>query len=185
MGLSDRPSTYHEVMAIIKQLASIRPDVAPEEVRAVLNRFAGRVSAQHTRERTRKVDVLGRAYAKAKRKNARARVWVVSGRGEVRVNGRGLDEAFGRVRDRESAVAPLRVAGQQGVYNVHAEVEGGGTTGQAQAVALALARALREYNPALGKILRDAACLKQDLRVVERKKPGKLKARKSPQWVKR
>ncbi|KAK7208373.1 ribosomal protein S5 domain 2-type protein [Myxozyma melibiosi] len=185
MGISDKPITYHEFMGLIRNLASIRPDVMPAEVEALVSRFARNYLKAKVDKREPKVDKMGRSFGKGKRKESIARVWIVKGRGDVLINGKTLADTFVRVQERERVAAPLRATGMLDEYNVFALVEGGGKSGQAGALQLGLSRALRAYNPGLGKILYDTGYLKMDLRRVERKKPGKRKARKSEQWVKR
>lgn len=101
------------------------------------------------------------------------------------INGKSIVQAFPRLHDRESAIWPLKVSQRIDKYNVFALVAGGGVTGQAEAVTLGLARALLVHEPALKPVLRRAGCVTRDPRAVERKKPGRLKARKKPTWVKR
>ncbi|KAK9462200.1 mitochondrial 37S ribosomal protein uS9m [Lipomyces oligophaga] len=189
--ISKQPSRYREIMKLVGALADIRRDVRPAVVGAILERFQNRrsigevVELQDQQTKVRKIDQFGRAFGRGTRKSSRAVVWIAKGDGKVIVNGKLLIEHFNRIQDRKIVVNPLRVAGQVMNYNIFAKVEGGGATGQAGAVSLAIARALYTYNPNLGKILHDSNCLRQDLRVVERKKPGLRKARRAPQWVKR
>ncbi|OAQ96180.1 hypothetical protein LLEC1_02810 [Akanthomyces lecanii] len=103
----------------------------------------------------------------------------------ILVNGKTLSEAFGRVHDRESAVWALMSTGRVDKYNIWALVEGGGTTGQAEAMTMAVAKGLLAHEPALKPALRKAGCITRDPRKVERKLHGHVKARKSPAWVKR
>ena len=131
------------------------------------------------------IDEFGRAAGVGRRKESSARVLLVEGTGEVLVNGRSINAAFGRIHDRESALWALKITGRLDKYNVWALVSGGGTTGQAEAITLGLAKALLVHEPALKPVLRRAGVITRDRRRVERKKPGKLKARKMPAWVKR
>ncbi|KAK9493152.1 ribosomal protein S9/S16-domain-containing protein [Lipomyces doorenjongii] len=183
-GLS-RHGDYNAIKVILQRLARIRLDVRPMEVNRLLAQFANSAISRSSMPERRKVDILGRAMGRGKRKDARATVWIVRGEGQVLVNGKRLTDVFNRVRDRHAILRPLSVVGQLTNYNMFALVRGGGTTGQAGALSLGLAKALVRYNPQFSNVLRKADCLKQDLRVVERKKPGKVKARKAPQWVKR
>lgn len=130
LGLSAKPSTYHEIMEIVRSLATIRPDVRPDEVSGVLSVFSRQTTARSAVERQKKIDTLGRAFGKGKRKNALARVWIVKGNGQMLVNGRTLTDLFGRTQDREKVAAPLRAIGMLTDYNVFGLVEGGGTTGK-------------------------------------------------------
>ncbi|KAK9473524.1 mitochondrial 37S ribosomal protein uS9m [Dipodascopsis tothii] len=176
---------YTDFLKVINRLLCIDPQLRPEEVDKVLQQYVSIQKLEDRLARQRKVDKLGRAYGTGRRKNATAQVWLVAGEGKVLVNGKSLAERFGRIDKREAAVWPLKVVQAETAFNVFAVCHGGGTTGQAEAIALGISKALRAYNPFLISRLRKAGCLKQDRRVVERKKPGKLKARKSPQWVKR
>ncbi|KAG7148846.1 37S ribosomal protein S9 like [Verticillium longisporum] len=119
------------------------------------------------------------------KKESTARAWVVEGTGEVQINGKPLNQAFCRIHDRESVVWALKSTERIDKYNVWALVEGGGTTGQAEALTLAISKALMAHEPALKPTLRAAGCITRDKRVVERKKHGHVKARKMPAWVKR
>jgi small subunit ribosomal protein S9 len=107
------------------------------------------------------------------------------GDGNWWINGRGLDEYFPRLVHRTMVVAPLKVAGAEGTYDVRVRVEGGGPSGQAGAVRHGLSRALVEADPELRTPLKREGFLARDARMVERKKAGLKKARKAPQWAKR
>jgi len=130
-------------------------------------------------------DHWGRTYGLGRRKTATARAWIVEGEGTVMVNGKLLGQVFGKLSDREEVIWPLRVLEQRENFNVWAISSGGGTTGQAQAIKLAVARALLQRNPFWKQILRKAGSVTRDPRKVERKKPGQAKARKKYTWVKR
>ncbi|KAI9183350.1 37S ribosomal protein S9, mitochondrial [Blastocladiella emersonii ATCC 22665] len=129
-------------------------------------------------------DAFGRAVATGSRKTSRAVATVVPGNGQYFVNGTPIADYFLR-REVESASFPLQVAKAYGKYNVWAVVNGGGPTGQAEATAVAVARALAVHEPAARDDLEAAALLDNDTRQVERKKPGQKKARKKFAWVKR
>ena len=121
-----------------------------------------------------------------RRKQAIARVRLLPGKGDVVVNGRTLEEHFGhRVAYHLPALQPLKLANVEGNYKVLAKVEGGGLTGQAEAIRLGVARALAEINPDYAKLMRLEGFLTRDSRVKERKKYGLHKARKRPQFSKR
>jgi small subunit ribosomal protein S9 len=132
-----------------------------------------------------KLDKYGRAYATGKRKNAVARVWVKPGSGKITVNGRDLDVYFARPVLRMILQQPLGVAKRVGQYDVMVSVAGGGLSGQAGAVRHGLAKALTNYEPELRAPLKKEGFLTRDSRVVERKKYGKRKARRSFQFSKR
>ena len=132
-----------------------------------------------------KLDKLGRAYATGKRKNAVARVWIKPGRGLATVNGKPLDKYFARPVLRMILSQPLVVANRITQYDVVVTVTGGGLSGQAGAVRHGLAKALTHYEPELRPALKKEGFLTRDARVVERKKYGHKKARRSFQFSKR
>ncbi|GAT75708.1 30S ribosomal protein S9 [Ehrlichia ruminantium] len=132
-----------------------------------------------------KVDVHGRAYGTGKRKEAVARVWLAVGKGNVTVNGMDLFKYFKKNTLCRKVYNPFIITSTSGCYNVIATVKGGGISGQAGAVAHGISKALADINPSLHAILRSGGLLTRDSRVVERKKYGQHKARKSCQFSKR
>ena len=132
-----------------------------------------------------KLDKFGRAYATGKRKNAIARVWIKPGSGKVVVNGKDVNAYFARPVLQMILKQPFEVAGVVGQYDVHATVKGGGLSGQAGAVKHGVSQALQLHQPHLRAALKAAGFLTRDSRVVERKKYGKAKARRSFQFSKR
>ena len=130
-------------------------------------------------------DELGRSYATGKRKDAVARVWIKPGSGKVVVNGREMAVYFARPVLQMILRQPFTVAGVDGQFDVMATVKGGGLSGQAGAVKHGISKALQLYDPTLRAALKAAGFLTRDSRVVERKKYGKAKARKSFQFSKR
>ena len=130
-------------------------------------------------------DKLGRAYATGKRKNAIARVWVKPGSGKVVVNGKDMAAYFARPVLQMILKQPFTVANVEGQFDVYATVVGGGLSGQAGAVKHGISKALQLYTPELRGALKAAGFLTRDSRVVERKKFGKPKARRSFQFSKR
>ena len=130
-------------------------------------------------------DELGRSYATGKRKNAIARVWIKPGSGKVIVNGKEMAVYFARPVLQMILRQPFSVAGVTGQFDVMATVVGGGLSGQAGAVKHGVSKALQLYDPALRPALKAAGFLTRDARVVERKKYGKRKARRSFQFSKR
>jgi len=131
-------------------------------------------------------DSAGRSYGTGKRKTAIARVWLTpGGTGEHKVNGRPYDEYFSTPASRAVMVAPFFVSDTLGAFTATVDVHGGGVSGQAQAVRHGVSVALQNYDPAFRPALKAAGFLTRDSRIVERKKPGKAKARKSFAWVKR
>ena len=130
-------------------------------------------------------DSLGRAYATGKRKDAVARVWIRPGSGKVTVNGKTLNAYFARPVLQMILRQPFQIAGVVDQFDVQATVKGGGLSGQAGAVKHGISKALQLYEPALRGALKAAGFLTRDSRVVERKKYGKRKARRSFQFSKR
>ncbi|TVO76658.1 30S ribosomal protein S9 [Sedimenticola selenatireducens] len=124
-------------------------------------------------------------YATGRRKSSAARVFLSAGSGNIVVNGRPLDEYFGRETARMVVRQPLGIADLLKSVDIKATVKGGGTTGQAGAIRLGIARALSEYDETLQSPMRRAGFLTRDAREVERKKVGLHKARKRPQYSKR
>ena len=135
--------------------------------------------------REKEVDAQGRAYATGRRKDAVARVWIKPGTGKVTVNGRDQEVYFARPTLRLVIDQPFQVADRAGQYDVIATVKGGGLSGQAGAVKHGIATALTKFEPALRGVVKAAGFLTRDPRVVERKKYGKRKARRSFQFSKR
>jgi small subunit ribosomal protein S9 len=132
-----------------------------------------------------KLDRQGRAYATGKRKDAVARVWIKPGPGRGEVNGKPLDQYFARPVLRMILQQPLVIAKRAGQYDLTISVAGGGLSGQAGAVRHGIAKALVNYEPDLRPVLKKEGFLTRDPRVVERKKYGKKKARRSFQFSKR
>lgn len=132
-----------------------------------------------------KLDKNGVAIGTGRRKTAVARVRLRPGTGQFVVNNRPMTEFFRQERDRQMVESPLKVAELLGTLDVWVRVEGGGTTGQAGAVLLGIARALEAINPALHSTMSDKGFLTRDPRMVERKKYGYKKARRSFQFSKR
>lgn len=133
----------------------------------------------------RKVDENGEAYAKGGRKCSFARVWVREGTGTVTVNGRSWVDYFPRVDQRDKILRPMHLLGMTGRFDVRCNVNGGGQTGQAEAIRFSLSRALQNWEPTWRPTLKKEGLLRRDARIVEPKKAGRKKARKSFQWVKR
>ena len=135
--------------------------------------------------RVQKIDAQGRAYATGKRKDAVARVWIKPGPGQIIVNDKPVETYFARPVLRMILQQPLHVADRAGQYDIIVTVNGGGLSGQAGAVRHGLAKALTHYEPELRPSLKREGFLTRDARVVERKKYGKKKARRSFQFSKR
>ncbi len=160
----------------IKTLDDLKEAVADSAVELV-------EEAAPLREAVR--DELGRSYATGKRKDAVARVWIKAGSGKVTVNGKELNVYFARPVLQMLINQSFSVAGVEGEFDVMATVKGGGLSGQAGAVKHGISKALQLYEPSLRGALKAAGFLTRDARVVERKKYGKRKARRSFQFSKR
>ena len=155
-----------DTMQSLDQLSQIKP-AAPEAPKYI-----------------KKVDKYGRAYATGKRKDAVARVWVKPGSGKVTVNTREVEVYFARPVLRMMIQQPL-IAAARGQYDVICTVTGGGLSGQAGAVRHGISKALTNFEPELRGVLKKGGFLTRDSRVVERKKYGRAKARRSFQFSKR
>ena len=131
------------------------------------------------------IDAQGRAYATGKRKNAIARVWIKPGKGSITINGRDQEVYFARPVLRMMIAQPLEVTERLGQFDVVVTVQGSGLSGQAGAIRHGLSKALTLYEPGLRPVLKPHGFLTRDSRVVERKKYGKAKARRSFQFSKR
>ena len=128
---------------------------------------------------------VDRQYGTGRRKTATARVYMQPGTGKITVNERSLDEFFGRETGRMIVRQPLEVVELTDRFDIDVHVAGGGITGQAGAIRHGITRALMEYDESLRKTLRDAGFVTRDAREVERKKVGRRKARRGPQYSKR
>ena len=163
--MSDEINTLED----LQQIAGDAPEAQVEEV--------------VTREPVR--DEFGRAYATGKRKDAIARVWIKPGSGKVTVNGKEMNKYFARPVLQMILRQPFTVSNVEDQFDVTATVKGGGLSGQAGAVKHGISKALQLYDPSLRGALKAAGFLTRDSRVVERKKYGKRKARRSFQFSKR
>ncbi len=133
----------------------------------------------------RKVDAQGRAYATGKRKNAVARVWLSRGTGKITVNGKDFGTYFARPVLQMLILQPILAAARDGQFDIVATCEGGGLSGQAGALRHGISKSLTYFEPELRGVLKPYGFLTRDSRVVERKKYGKRKARRSFQFSKR
>lgn len=132
-----------------------------------------------------KLDAQGRAYATGKRKDAVARVWIKPGRGQIKVNNRDYSVYFARPVLQMLLQQPLVAAERKDQYDINVTVKGGGLSGQAGAVRHGISKALTYFEPELRGVLKKGGFLTRDSRVVERKKYGRAKARRSFQFSKR
>ncbi len=158
-----------------------------ETVQSLEGLAALKQSGDDTEKRVyvQKLDQYGRAYATGKRKDAVARVWIKPGSGKIVINTREIEVYFARPVLRMMIQQPLVTANRQGQFDVICKVSGGGLSGQAGALRHGLSKALTEYEPDLRGVLKKAGFLTRDSRVVERKKYGRKKARRSFQFSKR
>jgi small subunit ribosomal protein S9 len=159
--------------------------IVADTVQSLEGLSALRPAAPETPSYVQKLDKQGRAYATGKRKDAVARVWVKPGSGKILVNDRELEVYFARPVLRMLIQQPLVVANRNGQYDVRCTVSGGGLSGQAGAVRHGLSKALMNFEPDLRSVLKRGGFLTRDSRVVERKKYGRAKARRSFQFSKR
>jgi small subunit ribosomal protein S9 len=166
-----------------RTLADLRDALAAQQAAAAVPGAVPTPSDQPLREPKR--DALGRSYATGRRKNAVARVWIRPGKGEITVNNKRVVQYFARPVLRMLLTQPFLVADRYNQFDVFCTVTGGGLSGQAGAVRHGISRALTHYEPELRGILKVAGFLTRDPRVVERKKYGKAKARRSFQFSKR
>jgi len=158
-------------MATLQSLADLGQEAAP--------------AAPDAPKYEKKVDAQGRAYATGKRKDAVARVWIKPGPGQITVNERPVEQYFARPVLRMILQQPLHIANRHGQFDIVVSVAGGGLSGQAGAVRHGLAKALTHFEPELRPALKKVGFLTRDARVVERKKFGRAKARRSFQFSKR
>lgn len=167
-----------------RSLADLKDMLAAQQVQApTATPDAPGLMDQPKREPKR--DALGRSYATGRRKDAVARVWIKPGKGEISINGKQAAQYFARPVLRMLITQPFLVADRYNQFDVYCTVDGGGLSGQAGAVRHGISRALSHYEPDLRGILKVAGFLTRDSRVVERKKYGKVKARRSFQFSKR
>lgn len=149
-----RETRYNRLLEIIKRLNYIHPDLMPEEVNTALDRFKRTIQPFLNKPKPILIDQYGRARASGRRKSSTASVYVVEGTGEAMINGKTLKDYFGRLHDRESAVWALKATQRLDKYNVWAVTSGGGTTGQAESIMLAVAKGLMAHEPDLKPALR-------------------------------
>ena len=156
-----------------------------EELGAAIGQQDGGEGTTSAPVHVQKLDEFGRAYATGKRKDAVARVWVMPGTGRITVNKKSFEVYFARPVLQMVIRQPLLVAARDGQFDIVATVSGGGLSGQAGAVRHGISKALTHYEPELRSPLKRVGFLTRDSRVVERKKYGRRKARRSFQFSKR
>lgn len=148
------PSKFNKLVGILQRLNKIHPSVMPKEVKEAIREFIKPGTEARVEAKLPLPDEHGRTKGVGRRKEASARVQLVEGNGQVLINDRNITEIFPRLHDRESVLWPLKVTQRTDKYNVWALSQGGGTTGQAEAITLALAKALVIQEPALKPVLR-------------------------------
>ena len=174
-------------MAEETQTADIKAANSKSEGMAALGALSGDAQAETAPQAPAepKIDNLGRSYATGRRKDAAARVWVKRGTGQMTINGKKVSEYFARPVLQMMLAQPFEATERLGEFDVIATVRGGGLSGQAGAVRHGISRALTLFEPGLRPALKSGGFLTRDPRVVERKKYGKAKARRSFQFSKR
>ncbi len=198
---STRRPTGTESLAAVTDTAAARPgrDTAPNMTPNTPPNMTGATASETTPETTEstpdtfvdmsriepKRDALGRAYATGKRKESCARVWIKSGSGKITVNGRDVHRYFGRPTLRMLILSPLAATERENRFDISCTINGGGLSGQAGALRHGISRALAAFEPPLHPVLRKNGFLTRDSRIVERKKYGRHKARRSHQFSKR
>lgn len=145
---------YSKIVALLQRLNRIQPHLMPPKVKSTMKEYLRASDPYAAQPAPPQLDRCGRARAIGRRKTSTAQVFLVEGSGEVLVNGKSIVQAFPRVHDRESALWALKITKRIDKYNVWALVTGGGVTGQAESVTLALARALLIHEPGLKPVLR-------------------------------
>jgi small subunit ribosomal protein S9 len=148
---------YRELIKMCQQLSRINVHLLPETVTGAIARFMKEEQPRVSYKKSSVVDEQGRAYGLGRRKSATARAWIAraqKGQSNVLINGKSLTQYFSRITQRESAIYALAVTERVGDYNVFGIVEGGGNTGQAEALTLAVAKALCVYEPNLAMRLK-------------------------------
>jgi small subunit ribosomal protein S9 len=145
---------FHKMLHLLRRLNCINPALMPDEVAQAMQRYKKPSQPGDVKPKPGVIDELGRSKGVGRRKTSSAVAWLVEGEGEVLVNGQSLSQFFGRLHHRESAVWALKATQRLDKYNMFGLVQGGGTTGQAEALTLAVAKALLVHEPALKPVLR-------------------------------
>jgi small subunit ribosomal protein S9 len=183
--MSDNRQSLSDLAGLTGAAAPAAPPAAAPEGEEAVAAAPAEPAAPPAPLREQQLDKQGRAYATGRRKDAVARVWLKPGSGAIVVNGRDQNVYFARPTLRLVINQPFDVAERRGQYDVICTVTGGGLSGQAGAVKHGIAQALTRYEPALRAAVKLAGFLTRDPRVVERKKYGRAKARRSFQFSKR
>ncbi|MBB3346234.1 MULTISPECIES: 30S ribosomal protein S9 [Sphingomonas] len=182
--MSDNRQSLSDLGAALQQQREVQTDAADASAEAYL---AGSIDepVQRAPLRAQELDKQGRAYATGRRKDAVARVWLKPGSGKITINGRDQEIYFARPTLRLVINQVFGITEREGQYDVVCTVKGGGLSGQAGAVKHGISQAITKYEPVLRAPVKAAGFLTRDSRVVERKKYGRAKARRSFQFSKR
>ena len=182
--MSDNRQSLSDLGAALQQQASVAQENSDDKAEAYL---AGQIEepVQRAPLRAQELDKYGRAYATGRRKDAVARVWLKPGSGKITINGRDQEVYFARPTLRLVINQVFGITEREGQYDVICTVKGGGLSGQAGAVKHGISQALTKFEPILRAPVKSAGFLTRDPRVVERKKYGRAKARRSFQFSKR
>ncbi|NTS65588.1 30S ribosomal protein S9 [Sphingomonas sp. HHU CXW] len=182
--MSDNRQSLSDLGAALQQQASVAQENSDDKAEAYL---AGQIDepVQRAPLRAQELDKYGRAYATGRRKDAVARVWLKPGSGKITINGRDQEVYFARPTLRLVINQVFGITEREGQYDVICTVKGGGLSGQAGAVKHGISQALTKFEPVLRAPVKSAGFLTRDPRVVERKKYGRAKARRSFQFSKR
>ena len=192
--MADEPSVMEEALAEAQKLQNQKKMEENTSSENEVDQVTGpsldtddkqQVEQPETVEYRQIVDEQGRSYSTGKRKDATARVWLKPGSGKIEINGRQLETYFARPVLRMLIHQPFEVANRKNQFDVYSTVKGGGLSGQAGAVRHGIAKALTLFEPELRDPLKKGGFLTRDSRVVERKKYGRRKARRSFQFSKR
>ncbi|KAK7526065.1 mitochondrial 37S ribosomal protein uS9m [Phyllosticta citriasiana] len=151
---SIRISRWRRLQQLLQRLNYIHPTIMPEEVSKVMERYKRPINPYSREPAPKVLDEMGRGKGSGRRKTCSAVAWLVEGDGEVVINSKPLHQAFHRLHDRESALWALKATNRLSNYNLFAIVRGGGTTGWAEALTVAVARALLAHEPGLKTVLR-------------------------------
>lgn len=145
---------YSALVVLLRRLNLIHPQLRPQEVTEIIERFRRPGVPEATKAKPQTIDEYGRSKGIGRRKSSTAKVLLVEGTGEILVNGKSLHESFPRIHDRESAMWPLKITNRIDKYNAFILTSGGGLTGQAESITLGMAKALIVQEPALKPALR-------------------------------
>ena len=183
VGEQIKTSKYQKILTILNRLNHIHPDLQTPQLHKIFEEHKRAIDPFANKAKPIPIDKFGRAVGAGRRKSSTARAWVVEGNGEVMINGKSLVDAFSRVHDRESAIWALKATERIDKYNVWALCEGGGTTGQAEALTLAVAKALLAHEPLLKPALRRGKPRFSSMRFFSPFRMPRLGANRACSWM--